>query len=224
VTGAPTNAPEFLGRARDFITRMDAIAVLSLPLRKHLIDSTVASARQRGEADARAIKARSPRHWAAKLRPLRPELLISIERSWLALPTGHVLSRSVVRDRKTLTAEDVLIARGKLAHTSWAPGTREPGIALFQDKLIVSSDGSAISPHRVIATLSLHAISRFMARAFRTGDEALFTDLRLLAARADCPVLPVATENGGQWFGEVAGMDSGGVAHADVMHVRSFHY
>jgi hypothetical protein len=189
--GGPKVGAEFMGRAREFHSQM-VIASLKSLKQMHRLRTSV----------ERKSKARS-----ARPRPMRPEVLIEIERDCQLVPMDGCLRRTVQRDRKTLSVENIWLILTLERSPDWRAGEQEPAISVLSDTMQIDRRGTVNRVMRSLSTVSIHAISRWFARAFLVTDAALTADLRKLASFAESGTgvgdheFAAETNNGGCWRG-----------------------
>jgi hypothetical protein len=163
-------------------------------------------------------------------KPFRPEILIEIERACQSVPRAGCLRRTVLHDKKTLSAENIWLIPTLERSPDWRAGEQEPAISVLSDTMQIDRHGVVNRNMRSLATVSIHAISRWFARAFLVTDAALMEDLRKLASFAESGTgvgdheFAAETNNGGGWRGFPCASSNPTWGHQEnVLQVRTFY-
>jgi hypothetical protein len=204
--------PEFRGLARLFRTKMSDAAEKSGKVLQKIGADTFA------EYDRR-----NRRHNFG----LREDALRDIEIRWRAIPSFGGISQTVTRDRRSIVATDTRIRPEKVVGSNWEdPGT-EQSLCVVRCGLTVNKH-RAETTHRTLVTLSLRALGRWFQRSWTPTDEALLSDIAMLASHATPAMLDspgrfsVPSDHATAWLGTVADFCDIYGTRAPALNVRTF--
>lgn len=201
---------EFLGLARTFRARVTAAAEIVGPQMNAIAAEAFAKLQRRKAGTG-----------------LRTETLVDLETRWRRMPATWRLALTIARDRHTLSIVDTRLRPERVHNAQWAADDTELSVLIVTSSLTITGY-RAEKKSIALASLSLHALARFMQRSFNTSDEALFADLQMIAAAAPRVAekpgdFSLSGVNGADWHGIVAPFkDTHGVERQTV-NIRSFY-
>jgi hypothetical protein len=177
-------------------------------------------------ADMKAISKAAGTNFARKYAGMRPDRALDATAArWRALPTDGSLSLSIDRKPGVL---DIVDVRMTGSHVLYIPEYGE----VDELSLVVMIVSLTIGPKKCywstvpIASISLHALGRWMQRSAKTDDQSLMRDLQVLALAAvnlrDQPGDFSVPAGDGQWTGMVGGLQEPDGKLSPAVHVRTF--
>jgi predicted membrane metal-binding protein len=154
----------FLGMARAFRQKVDTDVSAGTD---RIIKSITSPLRRRLQGNASPV--------------FRHDLLIDTERRWQTeLPTFGRIMLQTELTKSSLFIREARLSPGDIRFESWLDGQKEQDCGL-QQLTVIARTGFCSIEATMLASISIHALSRFYQRSFDNSDVALRTALREIA-------------------------------------------
>jgi hypothetical protein len=143
----------------------------------------------------------------------RLETLIDIERTFMRAPSvGRIaIETNLNRKTKELTVTELRLRPANTISVNWNAGVKEPGVQLVLVGLISKRNHFHFT-NEPVATISLHAIGRYLERALTADIPAFYAALKPLAINYNSMVEEATDQQdfilptlaGGLWHGKIS--------------------